>query len=71
MTKEILEARFNGSKKHEAITLLKEEGQFVQFSEGLGYIYDLIQPIARGCIRIRLSLKSGRILVHNLQEISL
>lgn len=63
----MLEGRFN-NKKEEFMKLLKTEGSYIEYCEEKGYIYDLVGPIF-GCLtKIRLSLKSGRILVHNFQE---
>jgi len=63
MKREILEGRLN-YKKQEFLQLLKENGEFIEFDQEVGYIYDFRNALAR----IRLSLKNGRILVHEIER---
>lgn len=58
VTKQQLEGRFN-AKKTEFLSILKEEGIYIDFCETEGYIYEIFKPLFNVLHRIRLSLKNG------------
>ena len=68
MTKQQLEGRLN-AKKIEFLPILKSEGIYVDFCESEGFIYEIFKPLFNVLHRIRLSLKNGRIIVHNLVKL--
>jgi|GEM_PF-4546027 len=68
MTTQQLEGRFN-AKKDEFLAILKQEGIFVDFCEDEGFIYDIFKPLFNVLHCIRLSLKNGRIIVHNVVKL--
>ncbi len=68
MTKQQLEGRFN-AKKDEFLTILKQEGIFVDFCEEEGFVYEIFKPLFNVLHRIRLSLKNGRIIVHTMVKL--
>lgn len=68
MTTKQLEGRFN-AKKDEFLSILKSEGIFVDFCETEGFIYEIFKPLFNVLHRIRLSIKNGRIIVHNVMKL--
>lgn len=69
MRKEQLQGRLN-AQKQEFLKLLKEEGTYVEYSEEQGFIYEIIRPIFGIMNKINLSLKGGKILVHDTKKLS-
>jgi len=69
MRKERLEGRLN-AQKQEFLSILKEEGHYVECSKEKGFIYEVVRPVFGVMNKIKLSLKNGKIIVHDMQKIS-
>ncbi|MGF9978908.1 hypothetical protein [Viridibacillus arvi] len=69
MNKQKLEGRFN-AQKQEFLSILKEEGNYIEYCDEKGFMYELVKPIYGILNKIQLSIKGGKILVHDTEKIS-